>query len=189
MRFDIITIFPKVVEAYTNESILKRAQKKKLVDIRVCDLRAFARNKHNKLDDKPYGGGPGMVIFAEPILRAVQKVAQKKLKSLVIITAARGKQFDAAMAKRLSKERQIIIIAGHYEGIDERVSKILQTTNHKPQTISIGPYVLTGGELPAMIMADAIARQIPGVLGNTGSLEEGRHGVGVSSYTRPEILK
>ncbi len=188
IRFDIITIFPKVIEAYANESILKRAQKKKLVDIRIHDLRQFSKDKHKKVDGKPYGGGPGMVFFAEPILRAVQKLSRKQKKPLIILTAAGGKRFDAAMAAKLSHEKQIIVVAGHYEGIDERVKKVIHDLGLRVEEISVGPYVLTGGELAAMVIMDAVSRQTPGVLGKEESLEEKRYGVGVPAYTRPETL-
>ncbi len=188
MRFDIITIFPHVLDSYFNESMMKRAREKKLLDIRVHDLRIYTKDKHHKVDNKPFGGGPGMVMQVEPIVRAVEKIANKKSKPLIIITAAGGKQFEAGEAKKLSKEKQIIILAGHYEGIDGRVKKVLKSIGLHVVEISIGPYGLTGGELPAMVMVDAVARHIPGVLGTYESLEEERHGVGTPTYTRPEVF-
>ncbi|PIR69524.1 MAG: tRNA (guanosine(37)-N1)-methyltransferase TrmD [Candidatus Niyogibacteria bacterium CG10_big_fil_rev_8_21_14_0_10_46_36] len=187
MRFDIITIFPRLFDPYIHESILKRAQKKKLVDIRLHDLRDFTKDTHKKVDDKAYGGGPGMVLKAEPILKAVIKAAQKNKKPLVIFTSATGKQFNAELAKKLSKQKQLIIIAGRYEGIDERAKKALRTY-YTVQEISAGPYVLTGGELPALILIDAISRHIPGVLGKNESIEETRGGIGIPAYTRPEAF-
>ncbi len=192
MRFTILTLFPKAFDSYLGESILKRAREKKLIEIDIVDIRKFTKDKHKTADDKPYGGGPGMVMKAEPILAAVRSV-QKKVKSKkskIIILSAAGKKFTSKMAKNLSLNTDhLVLIAGHYEGIDERVAKVLKTKNCKLETISIGDYVLTGGELPAMVMIDAIARHIPGVLGKHESLEERRFGVGVPAYTRPESLK
>lgn len=199
MKFHIITIFPHIFDSYFSESILKRAQKKKLVDIRVHDLREYSKEalRHTpgnlslrrQVDDKPFGGGPGMVMMAEPIVRAIEKIVIKKMKPLMVITSAGGKQFNATHAAKFSKEKQIIIIAGHYEGIDARVWTILKKQGLRVVELSIGPYVLTGGELPAMVMVDAVIRHIPGVLGKGESLEETRFGAGMPTYTRPEVLK
>jgi len=192
MRFDIITIFPHMFDSYFNESIIKRAQEKKLVDIHVHDLRKFSRDKYKKVDDRPYGGGPGMVLKIEPIagaLCSILKTMGKKQKTKVILFSAAGKQFDAKTAREWSKKYvRIIMVAGHYEGVDERITKVLQVTSHKLQVISVGPYVLTGGEIPAMIVVDAVSRHISGVLGKLESLEEKRLGVGIPMYTRPEVF-
>lgn len=185
LHFHLISIFPESFESYLRSSMLWRADKEKKIKVHFYNPRDYSLDKHKKVDGRPYGGGPGMVMQVEPILRAVQ-AAQKqiaKLKPLILITSASGKQFDNKIAETYSKKYQhIIIICGHYEGIDARVKKILKATE-----ISIGPYVLTGGELPALVMIDSIARQIPGVLGNDISLEEKR----ISSsetYTRPEVF-
>lgn len=184
MIFDIITIFPKIFDSYFSESIIKRAVKNKKIQIKIWNLRDFAKNKHKKVDDKPYGGGAGMVLQAEQILRAVQKI-KPNTKSKIIILSVNGKQFNQKMARDWAKKyKNIILISGRYEGIDERLEKILRA-----EEISIGPYVLTGGEIPAMAVVDAVARHIPGVLGKSESLEEKRYGIGVPVYTRPEILK
>lgn len=188
MRFDLITIFPHIFDSYINESILRRAQEQKLISVVTTDIRLFSHDRHNKVDQRPYGGGPGMVLQAEPIARAVLSVAQKKRKPLVVITSAGGKPFDAKIAMKFSKEKQIIFVAGHYEGVDERVKKILKQEGIRVVECSIGNYVLTGGELPALVMIDATIRHIPGVLGKEESIEESRHGVGVPSYTRPESI-
>lgn len=146
-------------------------------------LRDFATDKHRRVDDKPFGGGPGMVLMVEPIERALKKVlGQKKAKSRVILTSARGKTFDQADARRLAKYDHLVFVCGRYEGVDERVAEHLVD-----EECSIGPYVLTGGELPALVMTDAIARHIPGVLGTGESLEE-THG-SFPQYTRPEKYK
>ncbi len=211
MRFHIITIFPDIFDSYLNESILGRAIKEKHVSVKFYNPRDYvkAQNKNNykPVDDRPYGGGPGMVMRPEPILKAVEKAistiskissgprsgarpAQKfsnrlnKNKIQIINFIPSAEKFTTIEAKKISKKyTDIILICGRYEGIDARVDKILKTKKY-----SIGDYVLTGGELPAMVLIDCIARQIPGVLGKYESLEEER----VSSsevYTRPEILK
>jgi len=186
VTFHILTIFPDILDSYLNESILKRAQEKKLVKIVVHNIRDYTLDKHRRTDYKPYSGGPGLVFFAQPILRAVQKIQlrmKKKTKTKIIILSPGGKQFDNPMAIKYAKTyTDIILICGRYEGIDARVKKILRA-----EDISVGPFVLTGGELPAMVIVDSISRQIKGVLGNEDSPEEKR----VSShevYTRPEVL-
>jgi len=187
MRFDIITIFPHVFDSYLGESILKRAQKKKLIQIKIHNLRDFTKDKHKKVDDKPYGGGPGMVLKVEPIIKAVQSIGRK---AKIILFSPAGKQFTNQIASQLAKNhKQLILICGHYEGIDERVKKVLHTSSFKLQELSIGPYVLTGGEIPAMVLIDSVSRQIPGVLGKKESVEEKRFGLGIPVYTRPEILE
>ncbi|MFA6076894.1 MAG: tRNA (guanosine(37)-N1)-methyltransferase TrmD [Candidatus Paceibacterota bacterium] len=192
MRFHIITIFPNIFDSYLNESIIGRAIKNKLLAVKFYNPRDFIRapkNNYKPVDDRPYGGGPGMVMKAEPILKAVEAVfkklkAKKTVKLKVVLFSPSGKKFDTAYAKISAKKyTDIILISGRYEGIDARAQKILRA-----EEISIGDYVLTGGELPAMVLIDSISRQIPGVLGKYESLEEER----VSSsevYTRPEILK
>ncbi len=182
MRFDVITIFPQMFGSYLNESILKRAQKKKLIKITAHDLRRWATDKHQKVDDNPYGGGPGMVVKIEPVYKAVKKIKQKG--GHVLLTSVKGKIFTPADAARLAKYKQIVILCGRYEGVDERVAKHLAN-----EEFSIGNYILTGGELPAMVMIDAISRHIPGVLGKKESLEEKRGLKGVPQYTRPEIFR
>ncbi|MBI5072100.1 tRNA (guanosine(37)-N1)-methyltransferase TrmD [Candidatus Falkowbacteria bacterium] len=191
LQFDIITIFPKSFDSYFSESIISRGQKKKLIKIDVHDLRKWTEDKRKTVDDKPYGGGPGMVLKVEPLAKALRtlKLKVKSVKCKVILFSAGGKQFDNAVAAELAeKYNRLILICGHYEGVDERVKKIIKDLGFEFFEISIGPYVLTGGELPAMVLADAVARQIPGVLGKIESLEEKRLGVGVPAYTRPEIF-
>jgi tRNA (guanine37-N1)-methyltransferase len=184
MKFTILTLFPKMFDSYLGESILKRAHEKKKIVIEIIDIRKFTSDKHHTADEKPYGGGPGMVMKAEPILKAFSKIKKSKGNQLVLLMAAGGKKFTSATARQYAKKYSgIVLIAGHYEGIDERVKKIL-----KAEELSIGDYVLTGGELPAMVVIDAISRHIPGVLGHLESLEETRLGVGVPTYTRPEVF-
>ncbi len=182
MIFDIITIFPDIFESYFNESIIKRAQEKKLVKINVHNLRDFTKDKHKTVDDKSYGGGPGMVMKIEPIYNAVSSLKKLKVKSQklkVILFSPKGKKFDQKMAKRFSKLDRLVVICGHYEGVDERVAQHIAD-----EEVSVGDYVLTGGEIPAMIVVDAISRLIPGVLGKEESLEEKKGSYPV--YTRPE---
>lgn len=188
INFDIITIFPKIFDSYFSESIVSRGQKKKLIKINIHDLRKWTTDKRKTVDDKPYGGGPGMVMKIEPLAKALRSMKKNK-KTKVILFSAGGKQFDNAVAAGLAKKYdRLILICGHYEGVDERIKKIIKDLGFDFSEISIGPYVLTGGELPAMVLTDAVARQIPGVLGKTESLEEKRLGVGVPAYTRPEIF-
>jgi len=168
LNFHIITIFPNVFENYFNTSIVKLAQKKKLIKIKIHNLRDFATDKHKTVDDKPYGGGPGMILKADIIYKSIVALTKLKIKNeklkIVLLTPA-GKQFDQKMAYQYSKLDKIVLICGHYEGVDARVEKFVD------EKISIGPYVLTGGELPAMVIVDAVTRLIPGVI-KKESLEE-----------------
>jgi len=183
VTFHMITLFPDSF-SYLNESILGRAQKNKKIRMKFYNPRDFAKDKHKTTDDRPYSGGPGMVMKAEPILKAVAKAIGRKKNTKIFFFSAQGKQFTNKQAVMLSKRyKDIVFIAGRYEGVDERVAKVL-----KAEKISIGPYVLTGGELPAMIVVDAIVRQLPGVLGKEESLEESR--IAASEvYTRPEVIE
>jgi len=184
MTFHIITIFPEMFLSYVNESILLRAQKKKLINIKFYNPRDFTKDKHKKVDHKPYGGGPGMVMAAEPILKAVGKARGRKKNVKIIMLSPSGKQFTNVYAKNITKKyKDVILIAGRYEGIDARVKKALRA-----EEISVGPYILTGGEAPAMVILDAVSRQISGVLGHEESLEEKRT-ASSEMYTRPEVLK
>jgi tRNA (guanine37-N1)-methyltransferase len=184
MKFHFLTIFPGMIEGYISEAMLKRAKEKKLADFAVVNIRDHSKDKWQKTDDRPYGGGPGMVMTPEPIIRAYSKLKFKKGgKTKVIQLSPSGKMFTNTIAKKMAKSySDIVFICGRYEGVDDRVRKILKADEY-----SIGDYVLTGGELPALVMADAIIRQIPGVLGDHESLEEAR----VASprvYTRPDVL-
>lgn len=186
MRFDIITILPDAF-SYLNQSILKKAQDKKKIKIFIHNLRDFAQDKHKTVDDAPFGGGPGMVLKVEPIYNAVNKIIIPSLKgkrfgTRVILFSTRGKKFNEKEARRLSKYKQLILICGRYEGVDERVAKKIAD-----EEISIGDHVLSGGELPAMVVVDAVARFIPGVLGKQESLEAIKGSYPV--YTRPEIFR
>jgi len=200
MHFHVITIFPEVCQAYTDASVLGRAQKNekgkgakvhgKKIEVSYYNPRDFSTDKHKKVDDRPYGGGPGMVMIAEPILKAWHKAvgtktaALKKGKVKTLMMSPRGTVFTNIIAKEYAKKYEhLVLISGRYEGIDARVKKILGA-----EEISVGDYILTGGELPALAIIDSISRQIPGVLGTIESLEDDRITEGIT-YTRPEILK
>lgn len=194
MHFHIISLFPKAFDSYLGESILKRALEDKKIKVSLYNPRDFANDKHRRIDRPPYAGGPGMVIQAEPVIKAIKSALQRiknqksrsknKHRSKIIFLSPRGKQFDNAYAKRAAhRYKNIILVCGRYEGIDVRVKKVLRM-----EEISIGPFVLTGGELPAMMILDVIARQTPGVLGNSDSIEEKRVSSG-EIYTRPEVFK
>ncbi len=212
MEFNIITIFPKIFDSYFNESILKRAQKKNLIEIGVHDLRQWAADKHKTVDDSPYGGGPGMVMKVEPIWKAVNAIKKSphpspllgkergrvRLKQHVILFSAKGKQFTQADARRLATCDQLILICGRYEGVDERVAQHIAD-----EELSVGNFVLTGGEIPAMIVVDVVSRLIPCVLGKKESLNEESFGLASTTnnqqptasyleypqYTRPEKFR
>jgi tRNA (guanine37-N1)-methyltransferase len=189
MNFHIITLFPNSFDSYLSESILARAIKDKKIAVKFYNPRDYSDNKFKHIDQKPYSGGPGMVIQALPVVKAITKALsnikrKKKAKIKIIFFSPSGKQFTTDYAKNTAQKfTDIIMIAGRYEGIDARVKKIIKT-----EEISVGPFVLTGGELPAMILIDCIARQIEGVLGNFDSLEESRI-ASSEVYTRPEILE
>jgi len=185
MNFHIITLFPGSFDSYINSSILGRAIDDKKIKVKFYNPRDFSDNKFKHIDQKPYSGGPGMVIQALPVIKAIEKVLKKiKSKPLVVWFSPAGKQFDTNYAKKVAKKHtDIILICGRYEGIDARVKKVFKT-----EEISVGPYVLTGGELPAEIVIDCVSRQIKGVLGNFDSLEESRI-ASSDVYTRPEVLE
>lgn len=190
MRFDILTIFPKIFDSYFNESIIKRAQEKGKVKINVIDIRQLAKGRHKQVDDRPYSGGPGMVMMIEPIYKALKKIRDSRLEtrdSRIVLFDPKGRKFDQGMARRFAKLDRLIMICGHYEGVDERVKEFVD------EIVSVGDYVLTGGEIPAMIVVDAITRLIPGVLGKEESFKNesfSRKGyLEYPQYTRPEVFK
>lgn len=183
IHFHIVTLFPESIEPYLKSSIIGKAQEKKKIKISFYDPKDFTHDKYGRVDRRPYGGGPGMVLEPDAMLRATQKAIGKRKGVEKIFFSTDGAQFDEAMAQKLSKKKDIVFICGHYEGVDARVEKLL-----KAKKVTVGPYVLTGGELPAATMIDAIARFVPEVLGKPQSLERSR----VSSpevYTRPEVLE
>lgn len=185
MQFHILSIFPKIFDSYLKESLLGRAQKNGLVKIKTYDLRDFTTDKHRKADDKPFGGGPGMVIKIEPVYRAIRKLKatrDKRQGMRIILFSTRGKKLNSKIAKRLTRYDQLILICGRYEGVDERVAKYVAD-----EEISIGDYVLSGGELPALVLIETVSRFLPGFLGKNESLEEIKGSF--PTYTRPEIFK
>jgi len=187
MKFDIITIFPKMFDSYFSESIIKRAKDGKFIDIEAHDLRDYTTDSHKTVDDTPYGGGAGMVMKVEPLWKAINDIKSKinSKGSRVILFSAKGKRYAQEDARRLLKYENLIFICGRYEGIDERVAQ-----NIANEEISMGDFVLTGGEVPAMAIIDSIVRLIPGVLGNSESIEIESHSeegyLEYPQYTKPE---
>ncbi|MFZ2153448.1 MAG: tRNA (guanosine(37)-N1)-methyltransferase TrmD [Microgenomates group bacterium] len=187
MKFDIVTLFPKMFEGVFGESMIKKAMDKKIVEINTHDMRQWAWNNYGAVDDRPYGGGVGMLIRVDVIAKAITEVTSDKLrvkeKTRIILTSARGKRFTQQDAERLGQYENLIIICGHYEGFDERVSSLVD------EEISIGDYVLTGGEIPAMVMIDSVTRLLKGVLGKDDSSKEESHSsegyIEYPQYTRP----
>ncbi len=182
LRIDILTIFPNIFDSYLNESLFRRAQKNGVLDIRVHNLRDYTKERHKKVDDRPFGGGPGMVLQVEPIHRAIQTLIKgKRPKPRVVLFGIRGKKFTSREAQRLAKYGNLIFICGRYEGVDERVARHIAD-----EEISIGDYVLSGGELPALVVSEAVARFRSGFLGKYASLEEVKGSYPV--YAKPEVF-
>jgi len=186
MKIFFVTAFPDIVLGPLSVSILKRARAKELVEIEVVDLRDFSRNKHNQVDDYPFGGGPGMVLKPEPFFRAVEWIKQKNelVAPDIILMTPQGRIFDQKLAREFTEKRELIFLCGHYKGIDERVREFLATDE-----ISIGDYILTGGELPATVVVDAVVRLLPGVIGDLDSARSDSFEQGMLDcpyYTRPE---
>jgi tRNA (guanine37-N1)-methyltransferase len=191
MRIDVVTIFPAMFAPVLNESILKRAQRSGCVDIHIHDIRDFTRDKHRKVDDRPYGGGSGMVMTPQPIFSTVaailKKCKTKRAKRRILLLSPKGKRLEQKDLKQFSRFDQLILVCGHYEGVDERVARYLAD-----EEVSIGDYVLTGGELPAMVLIDAIVRLLPGALGNEASCQDESFQEGLleyPQYTRPAVYK
>lgn len=187
MRFDIISIFPPLFDSFKNESLLKKAQDKKLISVAVHDPRMFTSDTHKTVDDKPYGGGPGMLLKIEPLVACLESIKRSK-RSRVILLSPAGKQFDQKRAAAFEKKYdQLVLICGRYEGVDARIKKFID------EELSVGPYVINGGEVAAMIVVEAVSRLIPGVIGNAASLAEESHGTEglyeYPQYTRPEAFR
>ncbi len=192
MKFNVLTIFPDMINDYAKQSILGRGQKAGAIEIKTTDIRDFSKNKHKQVDDTPYGGGPGMVMRADVISDALNSLGvlkkdgkrRKEKRRKVILMSPRGRQFDQRVAEEFSKLDELVIVSGRYEGIDQRVVDFMVD-----EQISIGPYVLAGGELPALTVIEAVARNVDGVLGNPDSLVEETFSGGegeYDQYTRPE---
>lgn len=183
MRIDFVTIFPKMFDPLLAEGVIARGIKQGLIDVRVSDLREFATDKHRSTDDEAYGGGPGMVMLAEPVLRALDAIGGGH----VVMTSPKGRRFDQRVAHELREKNWIVFLCGRYEGFDERIREIVQ-----PDEISIGDFVVSGGELPAMLMADAVGRLVEGVVGNADSVVADSFYDGILDhphYTRPEEIR
>lgn len=187
MKCDVLTLFPDILTAYLNESILKRAQEKKLLDVRLVNIRDFASGPHRQADDYPYGGGSGMVLKPEPIFRAMDHLREDGAPRKVVLLSPQGRSFDQAAAEEYLREgKRFVFICGRYEGVDERVRTLVD------EEVSIGDYVLTGGELAALVVIDAVTRLIPGVLGDERSIEDESFSWGLLDYphyTRPREFR
>jgi tRNA (guanine37-N1)-methyltransferase len=188
VTFDVVTIFPRMVEAALTEGVVGRARHEGTIDVRVHDLRDYTTDRHRVVDDVPFGGGPGMVLKAEPLFQAVQAVqARWDGEGLVVITSPAGRRFDQAAARRMAAVGRVVWLCGRYEGIDERLGDAVGA-----EEWSIGDYVLSGGELPALVMLDAVARLVPGVVGDAQSVAEDSFSAGrldYPHYTRPAVWR
>lgn len=188
MKIDIVTLFPEMFAGPFDESMVRRAIDTKIVELTIHNLRDWATDRHKSVDDKPYGGGPGMVMRVDVIDRAVEELRSTAKKSRVILLSAKGTRYTQAKARELTRLDQLILIAGHYEGVDQRVHDHVAD-----EVLSIGDFVLTGGELPAMIVVDSVVRLLPGVLGDSESLSEESHDrpgyIEYPHYTRPDEYK
>jgi len=186
VRYDVVTLFPDLFSGYLSQSLIHKAIQGGLIDIRLHNLRDWARDKHASVDDRPFGGGPGMVLKVEPLVEAVEEVrAAAKPAGRIIMLTPQGRRFDQAAAEELAEEKRLLLLCGRYEGFDQRVSDILQ-----PDEISIGDFILNGGEVAAMVLIDATARLIPGVLGDEqsnidDSFSQGNRYLEHAQYTRP----
>ncbi len=183
MRIDIVTIFPDMFRPVLDESMVRIAQEKGKVDIRVTDLRDFTTDRHRSVDDRPFGGGPGMVLKVGPVVEAVRSIESEGPPPVRLLMSPQGERFTQSAATELAAEERLLLIAGHYEAYDERIRTVLE-----PREVSIGDYVLTGGELPAMVVIDAVVRLLPGVLGAEDAHDFESHASGLleyPQYTRP----
>ncbi|MBI2933208.1 MAG: tRNA (guanosine(37)-N1)-methyltransferase TrmD [Planctomycetes bacterium] len=188
MRIDVVTLFPGMFEGVLRESILRIAQEKGLVEINLVNLRDFSTDKHHKVDAPPYGGGPGMVIMADPVFRAVERLRdQGRENAELVLLSPIGTRLTQRLARRLARASNLILLCGHYEAFDERVVEGL-----RPLEVSIGDFVLTGGEIPAMVLIDCVVRLVPGVLGAAESLAEesfAEDRLEYPHYTRPQVYR
>jgi tRNA (guanine37-N1)-methyltransferase len=184
MKFDVVTIFPQMIEAGLAEGVVGRGIEKGLVDVRVHDLRAFTTDRHRTVDDMPYGGGPGMVMKVEPFVRALEAIrAERGTPGAVVLLSPQGRRFDQVEAGRLNGLGHVVLLCGRYEGIDERVREMVAT-----EELSIGDFVVSGGEGPALLVIDAVSRLVPGVVGDQESVEQDSFAQGILDhphYTRP----
>ncbi|MBD3272564.1 MAG: tRNA (guanosine(37)-N1)-methyltransferase TrmD [Elusimicrobia bacterium] len=185
MRIDILTIFPGMFQGIVRESLIAKAVEKKRVSINCIDIRTLSSDKHHTVDDRPFGGGPGMVMKVEPVVKALD-LCKRKSRPTVVLLSPQGKLFDHRTAQRFARKKHLVMICGHYEGIDERIRHFCD------YEISIGDYVLTGGEIPAMVLTDAVVRLVPGVVGSEESIRQDSFYTGrldYPQYTRPRIFR
>jgi tRNA (guanine37-N1)-methyltransferase len=189
MRFDVLTLFPEIFQGYLGQSLLKKAIDARLVDVQVHDLRHWSRDKHHKVDDRPFGGGPGMILQVEPVVECVEEVQQQAEPGRLVVLSPRGRTLNQQIVEELAANSRLLLLCGRYEGFDERVFDIL-----KPDEISIGDYVLNGGEVAAMAIIDAVIRLVPGVLGDDASSQHDSFSSGnrlleFAQYTRPREFR
>ncbi len=186
MRIDFVTLFPEFFASPLSQSMLRRAQELGAVSFRVINLRDFAHDRHKVCDDRPFGGGPGMVLKIEPLVAAIRALKQEDPEAWVILLSPQGRLFDQDKARELARRRHLVLLCGHYEGVDDRIRFYLD------EELSIGDYILTGGEIPALAVADAVTRLLPGVLGGTGAAEDESFQTGLLEYphyTRPRVFE
>jgi len=191
MKFHLLTIFPDILDSYVTKGMIRIAREKKIISIKAHNLRDFAVDKHGTVDDRPYGGGPGQILMIEPVYKALKKIKARiktpKSKTKVVLLSAKGKKWDQQMAQKYSKLEEIVFVCPRYEGHDERIAKLVD------EEISIGDFILTGGELGALVMIDSISRLLPGVLGEPESLKEESHSMPgyleYPQYSRPEVFE
>jgi tRNA (guanine37-N1)-methyltransferase len=189
MRFDVLTLFPDMFQGYLGQSLLKRAIAAGLVDVQLHDIRDWSRDKHHKVDDRPFGGGPGMVLMVEPVVASVEAVQAAAPPGHLVMLTPQGRRFDQAAVERLAGHERIVLVCGRYEGFDERIRLLLE-----PEEISIGDFVLNGGEVAAMVIIDSVIRLVPGVLGDQqSSLDDSFSGaerlLEFAQYTRPRVFR
>jgi tRNA (guanine37-N1)-methyltransferase len=189
MRFDVLTLFPAIFSGYVTQSILKKAIDAGLVSIHLWDLRDWAMGKHRQVDDRPFGGGPGMVLMAEPVVAAVEDLRERaKPAGRLVMLTPQGRRLEQKVVRELAGEERLILLCGRYEGFDERIKEILG-----PEEVSIGDFICNGGEVPAMVLIDTVLRHVPGVLGDEESVTQESHSapgvVEYPHYTRPRVFR
>lgn len=188
MRFDVLTLFPGIFEGYLGQSILKLALQRGLVDIHLWNIRDWAKGKHKSVDDRPFGGGPGMVLMPGPVIEAVEEVQQKAEPGQLIMLTPSGERLTQPLVQELARQKRLLLLCGRYEGFDERIRLVLQ-----PRELSIGEFVCNGGEVPAMVVIDAVVRLVPGVLGDETSAADESHAepgrLEYPQYTRPRLFR
>jgi tRNA (guanine37-N1)-methyltransferase len=189
MRFDVLSLFPEIFQGYLTQSLLKLAIQKGLVEIHLWNIRDWAQGKHRSVDDRPFGGGPGMVLMPEPVFAAVEAIREKAAEpGLLVMLTPTGQRLTQPVVKELARHRRLLLLCGRYEGFDERIRAGL-----RPREVSIGDFVCNGGEVPAMVMIDTVVRYVPGVLGDPDSLAEESHNdpgrLEYPQYTRPRVFR